>query len=31
MKVQNNDINFVLNGIFNIVSNPVWNKEAIKF
>ena len=31
MKVQNNDINFVLNGIFNIVSNPVWNKDAIKF
>lgn len=31
MKIHNNDINFVLNGIFNIVSNPTWNKEAIKF
>jgi hypothetical protein len=31
MKIQNNDINFVLDGIFNIVSNPVWNKDAVKF
>ena len=27
----NNDITFVLNGIFNIVSNPTWNNDAIKF
>tara|TARA_Y100000389_G_scaffold191693_1_gene218272 strand:- start:451 stop:1371 length:921 start_codon:yes stop_codon:yes gene_type:complete len=31
MKVQNNDITFILNGISNIVSNPTWNNDAIKF
>ena len=31
MNLKNNDISFVLNGIFNIISNSVWNNDAIKF
>ena len=31
LKLQNNDINFLLNGINNIISNPIWNEDAIKF
>jgi len=31
MNLKNNDISFVLDGILNIISNPVWNNDAIKF
>lgn len=31
MKVQNNDINFILNGIENIITGEVWNQDAVKF
>ena len=31
MKLENNDINMILNGIHNIVSNKVWNKNAVEF
>ena len=31
MKLKNNDIEYLLNGLKNIISNPVWNKDAVKF
>lgn len=31
MKVKDNNINFVLDGINNIISNKVWNNDAVNF
>jgi len=31
MKLKNNNINYLLNGINNIIDNEVWNNEAVKF
>ncbi len=31
MNLKNNDISFLLSGINNIISNPIWNEEAVDF
>jgi hypothetical protein len=31
MKLENNNVDFLLNGIHNIVSNEVWNDNAVEF
>jgi len=31
MNLKDNDINYLLNGINNIISTPVWNEDAVNF
>tara|TARA_B110000259_G_scaffold185321_1_gene234091 strand:+ start:5934 stop:6848 length:915 start_codon:yes stop_codon:yes gene_type:complete len=31
MNLKNNNIDFLLSGINNIISNPVWNQESVDF
>jgi len=31
MNLKNNNVDFLLSGIKNIIENPVWNEEAINF
>ena len=31
MNLKDNDVNYLLDGIYNIISNPVWNPNAVNF
>jgi len=31
MNLKDNDVNYLLNGINNIISTPVWNQDAVNF